>query len=81
MTPSMIGTFGVALLLIAFILNLLKRLPEDGPLYLSMNFVGAAAAAWYAFASGAIPFIVLEVVWASSALIRLIFRKRKGSSL
>jgi uncharacterized membrane protein len=79
MSSLLIGSIGVGLLLVAFALNLLKRLTESSPLYLAMNIVGAAMAAWYAFEGNAIPFVVLELVWAMSALIRLILVIKKGS--
>ena len=67
-----IGSIGVALLLIAFGLNLVRRLSERSVWYLSMNIVGALLAAWYAWAGGAVPFVILEAVWALTALVRLI---------
>ena len=79
-TPAAFGTVGVALLLIAFVLNLSKTLVETSRTYLVMNFAGASLAAWYALATGAIPFVVLESVWALSALLRLILPIRKGAS-
>ncbi len=72
MPPVIIGSIGVALLLIAFGLNLVRRLSERSVWYLSMNIVGALMAAWYAWAGGALPFVILEVVWAFTALVRLI---------
>lgn len=78
--PSMIiGSVGVGLLLLAFALNLLKKLSESSPAYLAMNVVGAGMAAWYAYAGDAIPFVVLELVWAMTALIRLMLVIKKGS--
>lgn len=79
MPSLLIGSVGVGLLLLAFALNLLKRLSESSPVYLAMNIVGAAMAAWYAFQGNAIPFVILELVWASVALIRLILVIKKGS--
>ena len=79
MTPAIIGTLGVGLLLVAFVFNLLRRLPECNRIYLLMNFGGAALAAWYAHESGTMPFVVLETVWALSALVRLMVVIKKGS--
>lgn len=72
MPPVVIGSIGVALLLIAFALNLLRKLSERSIPYLLMNIVGALLAAWYAWAGGALPFVILEAVWALTALVRLI---------
>lgn len=59
-------------MLIAFALNLMHKLSEHSVAYLTMNIAGALLAAWYAWAGGAIPFLILEVVWATTALVRLI---------
>lgn len=72
MTPVVIGSFGVALLLIAFGLNLVRKLSERSVTYLSMNIAGALLAAWYAWAGGAVPFLILEIVWALTAAVRLV---------
>lgn len=72
MTPVVIGSIGVALLLIAFGLNLVRKLSERSVTYLSMNIVGALLAAWYAWAGGAVPFLVLEFVWAATAAVQLV---------
>jgi hypothetical protein len=71
MSADIWGSVGVGLLLIAFVLNLLRRLSEQSPTYLLMNLVGAGMSAWYAVAGGMWPFVVLEGTWAAAALIRL----------
>jgi len=75
--PVYIGSIGVALLLIAFALNLVRKLSERSAVYLSMNVVGALMAAWYAWAGGAIPFVILEIVWAATAAVRLVMTLMK----
>lgn len=72
MSPVIVGSIGVGLLLLAFVLNMLKKLSERHPAYLVMNAVGAGLAAWYAWAGGIIPFVILEGVWGGVALVRLI---------
>ena len=80
MSDLVIGSVGVAVLLIAFVLNLARYLHEDHPAYLMMNIIGSALAAWYALAAYILPFIVLEAVWGGAALVRLILLyKKKGS--
>jgi hypothetical protein len=71
MTNTWIGIIGVGLLLLAFVLNLARKLEERSPLYLVMNAAGAALAAWYAWAGDVLPFVVLELVWCGAALARL----------
>ncbi|MEW6052018.1 MAG: hypothetical protein AB1644_13275 [Candidatus Zixiibacteriota bacterium] len=76
---TVLGSLGVFLLLLAFVLNLIRKLSESDPRYLMMNACGAAAAAWYAAASGSWPFVVLESVWAAAAIVRLGGVIKKGS--
>ncbi len=71
MSTEWFGIIGVTLLLVAFGFNLIKRLAENHPLYLFMNFFGAGLAAVYALQTGALPFLVLESVWGGFAAIRL----------
>ncbi len=71
MTAMIIGTLGVTLLLIAFGLNISHKLSENSKEYLLMNIVGSLMAAWYAYVGGVYPFIVLEIVWALVAFVRL----------
>ena len=80
MPPVVIGSFGVGLLLIAFGLNLVGKLSERSVAYLSMNIVGALLAAWYAWADGAVPFLILEIVWALTAFVRLVMTLNSRST-
>jgi hypothetical protein len=68
---TLIGSIGVALLLAAFLANLLGRLPSDSRLYSWLNFVGAALACYSSYLIGFMPFVVLEGVWALVALTAL----------
>jgi hypothetical protein len=65
---TLIGFVGVALLLIAFLLNLFKLLRSDGHLYMSLNLVGAGLACYSSYLIRFMPFVVLEGVWAVVAL-------------
>lgn len=76
MSPVVLGSVGVALLLVAFVLNVLQRLDENGAAYLTMNLVGASLACWYAWVSGLVPFVILEGTWALAAGVRLVSRSR-----
>ena len=60
------------MLLLAFVLNISKRLSEQSVVYLLLNFFGAGLSAWYAFDGKLYPFVILELVWALFALSRLI---------
>ena len=67
MDATVIGSVGVALLLAAFVLNLLKMMSADGYPYAGLNFVGAALACYSSWLIAFIPFVVLEGVWALAA--------------
>jgi hypothetical protein len=69
--PTLIGSVGVALLLLAFVLNLLKVLRADGPPYSLLNFVGAGLAGYASYLIDFMPFVVLEGTWALVAAASL----------
>jgi len=74
-----IGSIGVAILLIAYFLNLRNILFKDDFLYLLMNVVGAGMACMASILLKYIPFIILEICWTAVSAIGLIyyFKKRK----
>ena len=59
-----IGFAGVALLLLAFLLNVVKLMRSDGYPYTALNLVGAALACYSSYLISFMPFVVLEGVWA-----------------
>jgi hypothetical protein len=65
---TFIGSVGVALLLIAFLLNLFKLLRSDAHVYMGLNLVGAGLACYSSWLISFMPFVVLEGVWAIVAL-------------
>lgn len=65
---SLIGTLGVTLLLIAFALNLAKKMPAESRAYLLLNFVGSLLAGISSYLIAFWPFVVLEGVWALASL-------------
>ncbi len=72
MSPVLIGSIGVAILLLAFVLNLMQIVTEHSAVYLLLNIIGSGLAAWYAWCGRIIPFVVLEAVWGMTALVRLL---------
>ena len=64
---TIVGSAGVALLLVAFVLNLLKLMRADGYPYTALNFIGAALACYSSWLISFMPFVVLEGVWALAA--------------
>ena len=61
---TLIGFAGVALLLVAFLLNLFKLMRSDGYAYTSLNCAGASLACYSSYLISFMPFVVLEGVWA-----------------
>jgi hypothetical protein len=76
---TLLGSIGVTLLLLAFLLNLLHILRADGVVYTSLNLAGALLAGVSSYLIGFLPFVILEGVWAlvaAVALVRGTFRAR-----
>lgn len=72
-SATWIGFAGVALLLVAFLMSLLKVMRMDGYPYAVLNFVGAALACYSSWLISFMPFVVLEGVWslvAAGAIVR-----------
>jgi len=70
--PTIVGSVGVGLLLLAYLLNLIKRLSQDSKLYTMLNVVGAGLACYSSYLISFVPFIILEGVWFVVSLIALI---------
>ena len=60
----LIGSVGVLLLLLAFILNLFNILKTSSFLYSFLNFLGAGIACYASVLIDFIPFVILEIFWA-----------------
>jgi hypothetical protein len=75
-----IGSAGVFILLVAFLLNLLNKISQNGYAYVTMNLVGAALAGLASVMIHYTPFVILEAVWVMVSLVTLIniFLKRKA---
>jgi hypothetical protein len=67
-----IGTIGVTLLLVAFALNIAKKLPATSAAYLSLNVAGATLAGISSYMIHFWPFVVLESVWVLATLMALL---------
>ncbi len=70
--PDMIGFTGVAMLLLAFGLNLSGLLRQDGWVYALLNTVGAGVAAYASWLINYMPFVILEGVWCVVSLVALV---------
>jgi hypothetical protein len=67
-----IGFIGVALLLVAFLLNLTGILKKENSIYLLMNVLGAGVACFASVLLRYIPFIILEGCWMLVSVVSLI---------
>jgi hypothetical protein len=68
---TIVGLLGVAILLIAFFLNLFRWLRTGGAAYLSLNLIGATLACWSSYLIQFLPFVLLEGTWAIVAVVAL----------
>ncbi|MBS1524304.1 MAG: hypothetical protein JST19_01570 [Bacteroidetes bacterium] len=71
-TSDIIASIGVIILLVAFMLNLYKKLPANSKIYSLMNFLGAGVCCYASWMVRFYPFVVLESVWAFVAFISLL---------
>jgi hypothetical protein len=62
-TTDIIGFIGVAILLIAYFLNLTDKIGKDSLVYLQMNCIGAGLACLASVLMKYLPFIILEGCW------------------
>jgi hypothetical protein len=69
---TLVGSFGVCLLLIAFILSLFRVISQDSHIYFWLNLAGAGLAAYASWLIHYIPFVVLECAWTLVAVAGLL---------
>ncbi|MGN6640771.1 MAG: CBU_0592 family membrane protein [Mucilaginibacter sp.] len=69
---DIIASTGVVILLIAFLLNLYKKLDANSRPYALMNFIGAGLCCYASWLIRFYPFVILESIWAFVALISLL---------
>ena len=77
---DILASVGVIILLIAFLLNLYKKLPAQSKLYGTMNLIGAGVCCFSSYLIRFYPFVLLEGVWAFIALLSL-FNVPRGTSV
>jgi hypothetical protein len=78
-TSDITASIGVIILLIAFLLNLYKKISPESKAYTLLNFVGAATCGIASYMIGFYPFVVLEGIWAAFALFSF-FKVPRGTS-
>ena len=67
-TPTIIGSIGAALILIAFILNQLNKWKKTDLKYDLVNLIGSVILMVFSWLIFAWPFLVLNSVWAGVSL-------------
>ena len=78
-TADWIGTIGVALLLAAFLLNLLNKISQTNIVYILLNCIGAALACMASVLINYMPFIILEGTWTVVSIAALVSYCRNKS--
>jgi hypothetical protein len=74
---DIIGSAGVFILLLAFVLNLMNKIYRESISYILMNVIGAGLACYASYLINYIPFIILEAVWTLVSLIALLGYRKK----
>jgi hypothetical protein len=69
---DIVGTVGVGLILMAFFLNTVKLIVNNGKFYYVMNILGAALACYASFLILYTPFVILEGTWTLVSIYGLI---------
>jgi len=77
---DMIATAGVIILLVAFFLNLNKRVSANSYYYIISNIVGAGLCCFSSYLIRFYPFVILEAIWASVAVVSLFRNVPRGTS-
>jgi hypothetical protein len=68
---DIIGSIGVALILIAYFLNTEALIPVNGKFFYVVNIIGAALACYASYLIGYWPFVILEGSWTLVSLYGL----------
>ncbi|CAN5530047.1 hypothetical protein BH11BAC1_BH11BAC1_14180 [soil metagenome] len=75
-TVDWIGTGGVSILLLAYLLLLVKAVTISNRLYIWMNIIGAGLSTLASVFLKYVPFVILEGAWMLVSIVAL-FQKRK----
>jgi len=67
-----IGFAGVFQILLAYILNVTKKISNENLIFILLNLTGASMACLASVLMDYLPFIILEAVWAIVSFIALI---------
>ena len=72
-----IGSIGVLILLVAYLLNITGNIIRNGLTYLLMNILGSGLACLASVLLNYLPFIILEACWAVFSILALLTLYRK----
>jgi len=67
-----IGSTGVAMLLLAFFLNIFDIISKKGYAYIWMNLAGAGLACYASILLQYLPFVILEGVWSAVSAVAIL---------
>lgn len=67
-----IGTIGVTILLIAYLLNITNKITQNSLVYIMLNLLGAGIACYASARLHYWPFIILEGAWTLVSFITMI---------
>jgi len=67
-----LGFTGVAMLLAAYLFNLLGKISKQGYLYIIMNAIGGGLACLASYLINYLPFVILEGTWMLVSVLALI---------
>lgn len=70
--PTVVGSIGVGLLLLAYFLSLIKRISQDSRFYTWLNIIGAGLACYSSYLISFAPFVILEGTWLVVSVMALI---------
>jgi len=79
-TPDIIASIGVSILLIAFFLNLFGKIASGSKFYIIANIIGAGLCCLSSYLIRFYPFVILEAIWASVAIVSLFKHVPRGTS-
>lgn len=67
-----LGFVGVALILLAYVLNVSNKVSNTSYIFIVLNFIGASIACVASILLEYVPFIILEGIWAFISFISLL---------
>ena len=76
-TIDWIGSVGVFLILLAYILNVFGKLKSKDLAFILLNIIGAGMACLASILMNYLPFIILEAVWTLVSLVSLLKYKKQ----